>query len=96
MIEQETVEKPVDEKSMAKLAEIWSELGVNIIHIQEQVDDDTPLSVITFRGDNEYRVFQLADIAEVNGYKVFGVKAYWDYSLGYRQRPSWEMAFSTC
>ena len=91
MIEQET---PVEEKSVAKLADMLRERGVVNVHIFEEDD----CAVVQFRADSQYRAFEIADIAALHGYTPAALQGCWNYSEGWGERelPVWLMIISTC
>ena len=94
MIEQETIEKPVEEKSMAALAEILRERGVRVLQDLEP-DDVYKYRTFTFLCEDEFEAADIADTAIKNGYPLLSLDRHWPYRFTTRLLPYWRMRFST-
>ncbi|MCY3544659.1 MAG: hypothetical protein OXH22_11560 [Chloroflexi bacterium] len=92
MIEQKTVETAVEEKSMARLAEILRGRGVNVIQI---IDGPEELSArLAFKCDGEEQALEISDFVFFElGYPLSSLKRSWTYLGNLRTRPSWAMVF---
>ena len=93
MIEQEVVETPVEEKNMAKLAEILRERGVNVLQALEA--DDVGPTALTFLCEDEFNAAEVADTVIELGYPLVSLSRHWAYRSTVRLLPFWSMRFRT-
>jgi len=95
MIEQEVVETAVEEKSMARLAEVLSGMrGVKVLQHFE-VDDVFECPTLTFLCEDELDAALVVDAAIARGYSLDTLSRSWSYRLNTRCLPYWVMEFST-
>ena len=92
MIEQEAVETPVEEKSMARLAEILRAHGVDVVQV---IDGPKELSArLVFRCNDEEQALEISDFVFFElGYPLSSLKRSWSYLGNLRTRPRWAMVF---